>query len=430
MQVLATAFILIAALITPQKRVVYVASVQGIIGPVTAEFIIRAIDQAEEAKSELLIITLDTPGGLDQSMRLIVKRILKSKIPVCVYVYPSGARAASAGVFITLAAHIAAMAPGTNIGAAHPVALNQKMDSTMIKKVTNDAIAYIKSIAKARHRNEKWAEDAVKKSISTPASEALKMHVIDYIAQDLNELLNKLDSTKVAIEADTFLLLTKNVKIHKIKMGFREKFQAIITNPNVAYILLILGFYGLFFELSHPGAVLPGIIGTISLILAFYAFQTLPVNFAGILLILIAMVLFIAEIKVHSHGLLALGGIVSLFIGSIMLYNTPLPYMKASMSTIITVVVLTSLFFLLLVFLAVKAHLSRPKTGLEGMIGLKGVAKTKITSKGGTVLVHGELWQATSEEPIEKGEKIEVVASDGLTLKVRKLTENENSNNF
>jgi len=417
------AFLLLIFLSVPK---VFIADYQGIISPIAAEYMTRVISEAEGSHAELVIFTLDTPGGLDQSMRMIVKKIMNSSVPVCVYVYPPGARAASAGVFITLAAHIAAMAPGTNIGAAHPVSFGQKMDSTMVEKVTNDAVAYIKSIAKERGRNEKWAEDAVRKSVSIPADEAVKKKVVDLIATSIDDLLKKIDGKKVEVNGRTVELHTANAQLIKIHMGFREKLLAILANPNVSYILMILGFYGLFFELSHPGSILPGVIGAISLILAFYSFQALPVNYAGVFLILLAMIFFIAEVKVQSHGLLAIGGVISLILGSLMLYNTNASFMRVNYSTIAVVVALTLAFFLFVIAKSVEALRRKPVTGFNGLVGLKGIAKTKITpEKPGTVLVHGELWTAKSDEVIEKGEEIKVVDTEGFTLIVKKLEEEE-----
>lgn len=405
------------------RPVIDYIEVEGVIGPVTAEFITTAIDRAEIDKSTLLIIGLDTPGGLDQSMRMIVKRILNSEIPICVYVYPPGARAASAGVFITLASHIAAMAPGTNIGAAHPVAMGQQMDSTLAEKVTNDAVAYIKSIAKKRNRNQDWAEEAVRKSISITANEALEKGVIDLVADNLDDLLKKLDGKEVNLNGRALKLQTTDAQIRKIKMGLRERILSILSNPNVAYILLILGFYGLFFELSNPGSILPGVIGAISLILAFYSFQTLPVNYAGVLLIVLAMILFIAEVKIQSHGLLGLGGGISLLIGSLMLFNTNVSYLRVSWTTIGWVLILTVIFFFFVIAKAVQAQRRKPATGLEGMVGLKGITKTKVDKSGGTVLVHGELWKATSVQEIPKETKIIVIGYEGITLKIEPLSE-------
>jgi len=414
------AFLLALFLVqTPSPRI-FSTEVQGVIGPVVAEFLTKTIDRAEKEGAQMLVINLDTPGGLDESMRIIVKKMLNARIPICVYVAPPGARAASAGVFITAAAHVAAMAPGTNIGSAHPVSMGQKMDSTMIEKVTNDAVAYIKSIARKRDRNEKWLERSVRESESITSEEALKLGVIDLVARDLNELLKKLDGRKIALDGDTVLLRTAEAEVVEVKMGLRERLLSILTNPNIAYILLILGFYGLFFELSHPGAILPGVVGAISIILAFYSLQTLPVNYAGLLLIVLAMALFFAELHIQSHGLLGLGGAVSFFLGSLMLFGSNAPFLRISMGLILAVTGITALFFLFILAKAILALKRKPTTGAEGLIGSKGFVTQPIRGGRGTVMVHGELWQARSDEDIEKGEEVEVTGAEGLTLIVRR----------
>ncbi len=410
--------------ISPTKGLakdILVLTVDGVIHPPHAEYTIKGIKKAHEIKAEAIVIQLDTPGGLDTSMREIVKEILNSHIPVIVYVAPKGARAASAGAFITLSAHIAAMAPGTNIGAAHPVAMGgEKMDTTMTEKVTNDAVAYIKSIAQQRGRNIEWAELAVRKSISSTEIEALKKGVIDIIADDLQALIKEIDGKKVKTVIGEKVLSTKDVKINEMKMNFRERLLNFLSNPNIAYILLMIGIYGIIFELSNPGAIFPGVIGAVSLILAFYSLQTLPINYAGAGLILLGIILFILELKFTSYGLLTLGGVICFVLGSIMLFDTANPVFKLSISIIIPVTIVTALFFALLLRLAYKAHKRKPVTGVEELIGLRGVAKTDIDSRSGMVMVHGELWQAISEREIKKEEEIIVEEVRGLTLKVRK----------
>lgn len=399
---------------------IIVLTVNGVINPPHAEYTIKGIKKAHETKAEAVIIQLDTPGGLDTSMRSIVKEMLNSQIPIVVYVSPKGARAASAGAFITLAAHIAAMAPGTNIGAAHPVAIGEKMDKTMAEKVTNDAVAYIKSIAKQRGRNIEWAEQAVRKSISSTETEALKLKVIDLIADDLDSLIKEINGMKVKTVYGEVTLNTKTAKINKIEMNFRERLLNFISDPNIAYILLMIGIYGIIFELSNPGAILPGVIGAISLILAFYSLQTLPINYAAAGLILLGVILFILELKFTSHGLLTLGGVICFILGSIMLFDTANPLFKLSLSVIIPVTAVTAMFFGILLRLAYKAHKRKPVTGVEELIGMKGIAKTDIDRQRGMVMVHGELWQAISDHEIKKDEEIIVEEVIGLTLKVRK----------
>jgi membrane-bound serine protease (ClpP class) len=403
------------------KRDVMVVTLDGVINPVASEYIGKSIKIANEKKIEALVIELDTPGGLDTSMRKIVKDINSSEVPVVVYVSPSGSRAASAGVFITLAAHIAAMAPGTNIGAAHPVGLGEKMDKVMAEKATNDAAAYIRSLAERNGRNAKWAEDAVRKSISATEEEALKEGVIDLVSKDLNSLLYDIDGKKVRTVMGEKILKTAKANVIKEEMGLRQRILNLISDPNVAYILMLLGFYGLFFELTNPGSIFPGVMGGICLILAFYAFQTLPVNYAGLLLIILAIILFILEIKIISHGVLTIGGIISMVIGSIMLFESPAPFMKLSLYVILPAVVITTLFFTLIIGLAVKAHSRNPVTGQEGLLGEEGVANTDITKDGGMVLLHGERWAAYSDESISKNEKVKVEAVSRLKVKVKKL---------
>lgn len=404
-----------------KKSEVFVITVNGVINPVAAEYIGKSIKKASEMNAEALIIELDTPGGLDTSMRTIVKDIIGSSVPVVVYVSPSGARAASAGVFITMAAHIAAMSPGTNIGAAHPVALGEKMDKAVAEKAVNDAAAYIKSIAEQRGRNVKWAEDAVRKSVSATETEALKNNIIDLTAKDINALLSELDGRTVKTSYGDKALKTAGAKIIRHEMGFRHKILNLISDPNVAYILMMLGFYGLFFELTNPGAIFPGVVGGICLVLAFYSFQTLPVNYAGLLLIIIGLILFILEVKVISYGMLTIGGMVSIILGSLMLFESPLPFLKLSLSVIIPAALVTALFFVLTFRLAYKAYKRRPVTGAEGLMGLEGVAKTDITPGGGMVVVHGEFWSAYSDNVIQKDERVVVEDVKGLRVKVKKV---------
>ncbi|MEN2995297.1 MAG: nodulation protein NfeD [Thermodesulfovibrio sp.] len=406
--------------ISAYAKEIIVLTIDGVINPPHAEYTIKGIKKAHEQNAEAVIIQLDTPGGLDTSMRIIVKEILNSQVPIVVYVAPKGARAASAGAFITLAAHVAAMAPGTNIGAAHPVTLGEKMDKKMAEKIINDAVAYIKSIAKQRGRNIEWAENAVRKSISSTETEALKLKVIDLIADNLETLIKDLHGMKVKTLRGEITLNTKTAKINKVEMNFREKFLNFISDPNIAYILLMIGIYGIIFELSNPGAILPGVIGAISLILAFYSLQTLPINYAAAGLILLGIILFILELKFTSYGLLTLGGIVCFILGSIMLFDPANPLFKLSLSVIIPVTIVTALFFAVLLRLAYKAHKRKPVTGVEELIGLQGVAKTDIDSHKGMVMIHGELWQAVSDEEIKKDEEIIVEEIKGLTLKVRR----------
>ncbi len=401
---------------------VLLITVNGIINPVAYEYISGAVKQAADMKAEALIIRLDTPGGLDSSMREIVRDIVASPVPVVVYVAPSGSRAASAGVFITMAAHIAAMAPGTNIGAAHPVQLGGNMDKVMSEKVTNDAAAFIRALATQRGRNAHWAEDAVRKSVSITETEALKLGVIDLVAKDLTTLLSELEGRKATTVTGEHVLNTAGAKVVEREMSLRNKILDLISNPNVAYILMLLGFYGLFFELTSPGAIFPAVMGGICLILGFYAMQTLPVNYAGLMLIIMGIVLFILELKIISHGLLTIGGIIALIFGSLMLFESPLPFFKLSLAVIVPVVFITTLLFVFTVRLAYKTFRKRPLTGAEALIGLEGTASTDITPQGGIVRVHGELWSGWSDAPVPKGITVVVEAVQGLKVKVRKAS--------
>jgi len=413
---------LVSAIPSQEKAPVFTIEVDAIINPATAKFIVDSIDDAAQQGAQCLIIQLDTPGGMLESTRVIVKKMLSSPIPIIVYVAPSGARAASAGVFVTMAANIAVMAPGTHIGAAHPVTMGGeegKENKTMTEKIVNDTVAFVKNIAKTRGRNVDWAEKAVVKSVSITEEEAAKLNVVDFISPDLQSLLAKIDGKVVKLDGVTRTLQTKGVQPKSIQMSWRDRLLDIIANPTIAYILLMLGIYGIFFELSSPGAILPGVVGGIFLILAFYALQMLPVNYAGLALILFAIILFIAEIKVVSHGLLAIGGVISLFLGSMMLFQSPVEYMRVSLSVIIPAVLVSAAFFIFAVSRAINARMKKPTTGMEGLIGEVGIVSIPISPEG-KISVHGEFWNATSDESLEKGEKVRVVGVTNLKLKVKK----------
>ncbi len=409
------------------SRSVYVIRINGPINPVAAEYIVDSIEEATDADAECLIIELDTPGGLMESTRIITKAMLASEVPVVIYVSPSGARAASAGVFMAYAAHLAAMAPSTNIGAAHPVNVgggSADSSNTMMEKVTNDAVAQIKTVAEKRGRNIEWAEEAVRKSVSITEKEALEKNVINFIAPNLDSLLIQMDGREVEIDNRQIKLQTARAKINRHDMNWRHKLLDRISDPNIAYILFLLGFAGLYFEFSNPGAILPGVLGGIFLILAFYAFQTLPVNWAGLLLILFAVILFILEVKVTSFGILTIGGIVAMFLGSVMLFRKPAtifePAVRISLQVIILATLATAAFFAFAVGLTVKAHRQQVTTGREGMIGEVGIALTNLNPSG-QVHVHGEIWQARSDTPVEKDQPVKVLAVNGLQVKVEKL---------
>ncbi len=405
------------------SSLVYHLNVNGVISPPVAEYVTQGIEKAQRNNASLVIISLDTPGGLDQSMRQIVKKELTSTVPVCVFVSPQGARAASAGTFITIAANFAAMSEGTSIGAAHPVSLHGKMDSIMTKKVENDAASYIKSISLKRGRNASIAELTVREATSYTEEEAKKLHLIDFISNSINGVIDSVSGKTTIVNDDTIIVHIKHPIVKEIGMTQRQKALLILSNPNIAYILMMLGIYGLFFELSHPGAILPGIIGGISLILAFYSFQSLPVNYAGVLLIVLGLIFFILEIKIVSHGLLSIGGVTSLVLGSLLLFKGAPFYFKISLLSIIGVTAFTILFFLWVIAKAYAAFRKRPTTGKEGMIGLSGIAKTRIDKKGGLALIRGELWKCRSSLEIAEGDEIVVTDIHGLTLFVKKKEE-------
>jgi len=395
-----------------------VIELEGTINPGTAQFVIKALKRAEASKYMLVVIRLDTPGGLDSSMRSIVKAILNSSVPVVVYVAPRGARAASAGVMITVAAHIAAMAPQTNIGAAHPVSAGGKeINKTMSEKVVNDMVAYVRSIAKDRGRNQEWVEKAIRESVSITADVAVKEKVVDLVARDMDDLLTLLDGREIALNKGKVTLETKGLKLIYVTPGWRDRVLNTISNPNIAYVLMMIGMAGLYFELSHPGAIFPGVIGGISLILAFFAFQTLPVNYAGFLLIALAIIFFIAEIKVSSYGLLSVAGLISLTLGSIMLFEN----VRVSLNLMMPTIVLVGGFFTGIAFLAFRAYRGKPTSGMEGLIGQTGVVEQKIDPVG-LIFAHGERWKATSTEVAEQGEKVRIIGAKGLELIVEKVS--------
>lgn len=398
-------------------RQVNVIRVESVISPSSADYIVSAIKQTEKDKAAALVIELDTPGGLDTSMRVIIKEMLAAERPIVVYVAPSGARAASAGAFITLAAHIAAMAPGTNIGAAAPVAMGGQMDKTMEKKVTNDAAAYMRTIAEKRGRPIDLAEEWVRKATARTETEALKAKLIDVVSPRLDDLLQAIDGRVVTTAAGKVKIETKNAVVQRGEMNLREKVLRIITDPTIAYLLLILGLAGLYFEFSTPGAILPGVLGGIALILALYAFQQLPINYAGVLLILLSIVMFIAEIKVISHGILTIGGVASMILGSLMLIDAPAPYMRISVWVILGVAGGTALFFAFVVGAGVKALRTRTATGMEGLIGDVGVVRSRLAPRG-QIFLRGEIWNAECEGEVEPGESVRITGMDGLTLRV------------
>ena len=402
-------------------RAVYVLPAVGSINPGLGEFIISGIQEAEKEKAEALVIQLDTPGGLDSTMRQLVQAISNARVPVIVYVSPSGARAASAGVFITEAAQVAAMAPGTNIGAAHPVSIGLgKMDKTMEKKMLNDFVAYGRALTEERGRNPDWMEKAIRQSVSISSSEALKLKVVDLLADNLDDLLNKVNGRRVLVHGQPWVLKTAGVPIVEIPERLRTRLLKYIADPNIAFLLMMIGLAGIYFELAHPGVVLPGVVGALCLLLAFFAFQALPINYIGVLLILLAFVFFILEFKVTSYGLLSLAGVTSLFLGAIMLFRGEGGGLDISWGVLIPTVLTVSLFFIAVAGIVFRSHMRRTRTGAAGMVGERGVAVTPLSPEG-QVFVHGEYWNAVSHEPIAPKEPIEVLEVKDLKLRVRRV---------
>ncbi|MDD2903458.1 MAG: nodulation protein NfeD [Syntrophales bacterium] len=406
-------------------RQVLVLPAVGSINPGLAEFIQDGIQTAEKDQAEALVIQLDTPGGLESSMRQIAQAINNAKVPVIVYVSPRGARAASAGVLITMAAPVAAMAPGTNIGAAHPVSVGMgKTDKVMGQKVVNDMVAYGRALATDRGRNADWVEKSIRKSASIPATQALRLKVIDLMADDLPDLLQKVNGRKVMVGGKPMVLHTAGATVRYIPEGLRTRILKHIADPNIAFILMMIGLAGLYFELAHPGVVLPGVVGAICLLLALFAFQTLPINFIGLLLIILAFIFFILEIYVISYGMLTLAGVASLFFGATMLFRGSVGGMGISWTVLIPTVIIVSLFFASIAYLVFRMHFRRSMSGAQGMVGERGTAYTSLAPEG-QVFVHGEYWQAFSVEPIAPGEPIEVEQVIELKLKVRKAAKTQ-----
>ena len=401
---------------------IVVVKIFGAINPAVAEFVSQEIHQANKEQQALIVLNMDTPGGLDTSMRQIIKKIQSSHVPVASYVSPSGSRAASAGTFITIASHIAAMAPGTNIGAAHPVNMmggNNQQESTMDKKVVNDAAAYIRSLAELRNRNSHWAELAVVKSVSISAEEAKRLNVIDLIAGNVKALILAIDGREIQTTSGPMTLKTGRLEIVYHEMSPRLKMLDIISNPNVAYVLMMIGVVGLYFEMSNPGLVFPGVIGAVSMVLAFYAMQTLPIDYAGLLLVLLGALFFIAEIGVMSYGLLSIAGVVSIFLGSTMLIDSDDPAMQISQSILYPTLGLTIVFSIGIIVFATQTRNLKKQGGAEGMLGETGIVKENLNPHG-RVLVHGELWDAECEGEIMEGEHVIVESVEGLKVRVKK----------
>lgn len=414
---------------TASANVVHRIRVDGVINPVSSEFIINAVDRAENSNAAALLIELDTPGGLLEATRDIVQRFLAAEVPVIVYVSPSGARAGSAGVFITLAAHIAVMAPGTNIGAAHPVTIggggvpgggepDSTSKSVMNDKMTNDAAALVRSIAEQRNRNVEWAEKAVRESDAITSTDALAFGVIDFIAPDVDSLLVLVDGMTVSLPGGQMTVETRRAIIESFEMTWREKLFDKLTDPNIAYIFMMLGIYGLIFELSNPSSILPGVIGGICILLAFFAFQALPINVVGVLLIIFGIILLLLEIKVPSYGILTIGGATSLLLGSLMLVDTEVPEMQISIGVIIPAVIFTVLFALFAVGMGIRAQRRKVTTGAEGLIGQVGEVLERLDPKG-RIFVNGEYWNARiarSAGAVEEGVEVVVTGVERMIL--------------
>jgi membrane-bound serine protease (ClpP class) len=399
---------------------IYMVRIAGAISPATAGFLESSLDTAVEQGAQALLIELDTPGGLAQAMRDMVKTIMNAPLPVLVYVSPTGAQAASAGVMITMAADVAAMAPGTNIGAAHPVAIGgQDVDGEMKKKVVNDMVAFIQGIAKERDRNVGWAKKAVEQSVSITADEAEAIDVIDLVAESRADLLEKVDGWTVE-RGRLSAVLNTDVEVVLIEPTWRDRILKTLADPNIAYLLIMLGLAGLYFELTNPGSILPGVVGATSLILAFYSFQALPVNYAGLLLILAGLILFVLEIKVTSFGMLTVGGLACLTLGSVMLFKkTPEEFVRVSYEVMIPVLAAVGLFFVVVTTLVVRAHRTKPAGGFQGLVGRRGTVKHWSDGRG-KVFVHGEWWSADGEDGLNAGDAVVVTGADGLRLKVKK----------
>jgi membrane-bound serine protease (ClpP class) len=399
---------------------VLVLRIEGAISPVTAEALGAAVDRAERERYRALVIELDTPGGLESSMRAMVKRMLVAEVPIVAYVCPAGARAASAGVFIVMAADVAGMAPGTNIGAATPVNLQGGMDSTLARKATSDAAAFARTIARQRGRNAQWAEEAVRRAVAASENEALDLGVVDFVANSLDDLLEQADGTVISRPGLETTLALAGLPRDTIRPGLRQKMLGVLVDPNVAYILMLLGFYGLLFELQNPGAILPGVVGGICLILAFLALSTLPVNYAGVALIFLAIAFFLAEIKVASHGVLATGGVISMVLGSLILFQGEGAQLSGAI--ILGATASTAMFFLLVVGAGLRAQGRKVVTGRRGLVGARAAALERL-APAGQVRIGGELWNAVSETEVEAGSEVVVTGIDGLTLKVRPAKE-------
>jgi membrane-bound serine protease (ClpP class) len=408
----------------------YTCNIEGIIDPSTANYLGKCLKKSQEDGSGLIIL-MDTPGGLETSMREIIKNILNTATPVIVFVYPAGSRAASAGVFIIYASDIAVMVPGSNIGAAHPVNLGgeQQISEEMMEKVVNDSISFIRSLADLHNRNADWAEKAVRKSDSITADKALELGVIDFISSDLKELMEKIDGKIINKHKNTFVLNTSNAVTEEIEMSFISKFLHIISNPNIAYLLFIIGIFGIIYEFSQPGLGISGAIGVLFIILGLYSFSILPINYAGLGLIILAIILFILDIKLNLGGILSILGIISMLMGSFLLIDTSAPYLKIAKTLIICLTIVVSGFMIIVARAVYKTHIRKPVTGKSGMIGETAITLETLNPDG-QIKIGGEIWNAISKnnKKIKKNEHVEIVSIKGLTLFVQKTKSKNKSN--
>jgi membrane-bound serine protease (ClpP class) len=419
--------------------------IQGAIGPATHDYIQRALESASESNAELVVIMMDTPGGLDTAMRAIIKNITTAAVPVATYVAPTGSRAASAGTYILYASHIAAMAPGTNLGAATPVQIGgisppsiddkdkegeegaEKPKDASKSKTINDAAAYIRGLAKLRGRNEEWAEKSVLEAASLSASEALEQNVIDILAKDMDDLIKQVDGRVVEVQGVKRTLQTAGLAITVVEPDWRSQLLGVITNPNVAYILLLIGIYGLIFEFSNPGSLVPGTIGAICLLLALYSFQLLPINYAGMALILLGVALMIGEAFQPSFGMLGIGGVIAFVIGSIILIDTEAPGYGIDLSVIITFAVTSVMMFVFVVGMAIKSRRRPVVSGAEQLAGAEGTVLHDFEHRG-EIFVHSEIWMALSQTPLHKGQQVRVTGMHGLILDVEPLESSDKEN--
>jgi len=422
---------------------VVVVDVEGAIGPASSDYFERALAEAQARGAQAVVLRMDTPGGLDSAMRDIIRAIISSPIPVITYVAPGGARAASAGAYILLASHVAAMAPGTNVGAATPVQLGgmggvpegdqpkdedkegegkpQPPGNAMERKLVNDATAYIRSLADLRGRNADWAERAVREAASLSAQAALEEKVIDVIADDLPQLLEKIDGREVKLDGGSVTLRTAGAEVQEIRPDWRNQLLAVLTDPNVAYILMLVGIYGLIFELANPGSLVPGVLGGICILLALFAFQALPINYAGLALMLLGMAFIIGEVFVPSFGILGIGGVVAFVIGSVILFDSDSSFFSISMGLIAGFAVVSAVLLFAIASMAVRVHGRPVVSGAEQLIGAEGEALADFTATG-QIRVRGEIWTAATDTPLRRGERVRVVAREGLRLRVAPLT--------